>query len=211
MTSCFNPLCGILTENQKFCSRTCAATYNNQIYPKRRLKGTCRSCGRVCSSTRKFCSAECRATFRIENNSRHIGTSKRCNRCKEFKDIGEFGVNRSTRDGLMYQCKNCNRERASEWLKNNQQAPRKPSYQKHGLTKDQYEDFLKKQKNKCPIDMSDLDLVDSVIDHDHACCPGAYSCGSCVRGVLCGNCNRGIGCLKEDVESLERAVQYLRR
>jgi hypothetical protein len=28
------------------------------------------------------------------------------------------------------------------------------------------------------------------IDHDHDCCPGSYTCGKCVRGVLCAPCNR---------------------
>jgi hypothetical protein len=27
------------------------------------------------------------------------------------------------------------------------------------------------------------------IDHDHACCPGARSCGGCIQGLLCRPCN----------------------
>lgn len=27
------------------------------------------------------------------------------------------------------------------------------------------------------------------IDHDHKCCPGHRSCGSCVRGIVCRSCN----------------------
>ncbi len=39
----------------------------------------------------------------------HVGM-KRCSRCKEEKDEGEFQRNRSSRDGLQDQCKACRRE-----------------------------------------------------------------------------------------------------
>jgi hypothetical protein len=29
-------------------------------------------------------------------------------------------------------------------------------------------------------------------DHDHECCPGNYSCGRCLRGVLCNRCNHAV-------------------
>src|SRR4029077_2130187 len=31
------------------------------------------------------------------------------------------------------------------------------------------------------------------VDHDHNCCPGAHSCGKCIRGILCGTCNSALG------------------
>lgn len=47
------------------------------------------------------------------------------------------------------------------------------------------------------------------IDHDHSCCPGKGSCGTCVRGILCRNCNVGLGFLKDSIPRLEEAISYL--
>lgn len=47
------------------------------------------------------------------------------------------------------------------------------------------------------------------IDHDHACCPGAKSCGGCVRGALCGGCNLGLGAFRDNPTRLALAIQYL--
>jgi len=47
------------------------------------------------------------------------------------------------------------------------------------------------------------------IDHDHACCPKARSCGKCIRGLLCGNCNVGIGMLGDNADRLGKAFSYL--
>lgn len=47
------------------------------------------------------------------------------------------------------------------------------------------------------------------IDHDHSCCPGAGSCGSCVRGCLCNGCNVALGAFGDDILKLENAIRYL--
>ena len=36
------------------------------------------------------------------------------------------------------------------------------------------------------------------VDHDHACCPGKVTCGSCVRGALCSSCNVSLGWYKKE-------------
>lgn len=40
------------------------------------------------------------------------------------------------------------------------------------------------------------------IDHDHLT--------GTVRGLLCHNCNRALGLLKDDVKTLEKAIEYLK-
>lgn len=47
------------------------------------------------------------------------------------------------------------------------------------------------------------------VDHDHSCCSTKPYCGRCIRGLLCDNCNKGIGCLKENIETLYAAIDYL--
>lgn len=47
------------------------------------------------------------------------------------------------------------------------------------------------------------------IDHDHACCPGPTSCGSCVRGVLCAGCNQSLGNLQENPRRIRGLLAYL--
>jgi hypothetical protein len=47
------------------------------------------------------------------------------------------------------------------------------------------------------------------VDHDHQCCNGPRSCGTCVRGLLCRPCNDILGHLRDDVAAFERAIEYL--
>lgn len=49
------------------------------------------------------------------------------------------------------------------------------------------------------------------VDHDHSCCPGATSCGRCVRGLICMRCNATLGMLNDDLATAEAVVEYLQR
>ena len=49
------------------------------------------------------------------------------------------------------------------------------------------------------------------VDHDHVCCPGKKSCGKCIRGLVCETCNRGMGLFKDNIELIEKVLNYLRR
>lgn len=51
--NCLN--CQDETLNPKFCSRSCAATYNNKRNPKRKPEGTCKDCGKPNTRSRTYC------------------------------------------------------------------------------------------------------------------------------------------------------------
>ena len=48
------------------------------------------------------------------------------------------------------------------------------------------------------------------IDHSHNCCTKQTSCGNCIRGFLCHACNAGIGYLKDDAETIAKALTYVK-
>lgn len=78
-------------------------------------------------------------------------------------------------------CLSCGSIRKSEYDKQN----KVESFIRHGLSKEEYEHLSKLFNGLCHLCQSS---PAKVIDHDHACCPGVYSCGACVRGILCHNC-----------------------
>jgi len=61
---CLN--CGKETPNPKFCSRSCAATINNKMSPKRQPQGKCVYCSKKIKTSNLYCSEECLNLKRIE-------------------------------------------------------------------------------------------------------------------------------------------------
>jgi len=87
-------------------------------------------------------------------------------------------------------------------------------YRNHGISHDIYSDLLRSQNGSCGI----CNTLNSEthrgwlqIDHDHECCAGGLSCGTCVRGLLCGRCNSGIGLIGDSVDRLRSIKEYLDR
>ena len=79
---------------------------------------------------------------------------------------------------------------------------------RYGITLDQWEQMFEAQERKCKI-CGTMDEKQWATDHDHSCCPGAKTCGDCLRGILCHPCNLGIGTLGDDPERLRAAAEYL--
>ncbi len=80
---------------------------------------------------------------------------------------------------------------------------------KYGLTKEEYNELLKKQKSVCAI-CGKVDnrimkgtVVKLNVDHCH-------KTGK-VRGLLCNRCNSGLGLLKDDINLLNKAILYLKQ
>lgn len=71
---------------------------------------------------------------------------------------------------------------------------------RYGISEKEYLELLKKQNNKCAI-CGEVAKKTLDIDHCHTT--------DKVRGLLCNNCNRGIGHLKENINILKKAIEYL--
>ena len=118
---------------------------------------------------------------------RDIGT-KTCTKCLQEKDVSEFWRANQSKDGRQCYCKRCC------FPLNKVQGEKKRR------TKAQ---LLQQQNGKCAICGTDSPRKRSwVLDHCH-------STGK-IRGVLCRQCNIGIGMFFDNVEILERTIQYLK-
>lgn len=80
---------------------------------------------------------------------------------------------------------------------------------KFGKTKEWYDAEYAKGCRICKRPFGKSVAGRAGIDHDHACCPGKTSCGSCVRGLLCGNCNLMLGLCGDSITILAAAIDYL--
>lgn len=162
-----------------YCRGLCAAHYSQRMVGQ--------ELGPLVSESRS--SIPC--TARNELGEKH------CPGCSQWHDRTAFSVHNNRDDNLSEFCRTCrtaNRARTT-----------------YGLTRDAYAAMLIGQGGGCAIcgpknRRSNKSLN---IDHDHDCCPGPRSCGSCVRGILCDDCNLAIGHLRDDVELAKRAALYL--
>ena len=84
---------------------------------------------------------------------------------------------------------------------------------RYGMTVEAFSEMLAAQDGACAICKLPFDLEAKAkkphIDHDHVCCAGRNSCGSCVRGLLCYRCNQGLGSFRDDISALASAIAYL--
>lgn len=71
----------------------------------------------------------------------------------------------------------------------------------YGITLVDYDVLFKKQCGLCAICKQPPVAIYFHVDHDHST--------NQIRGLLCRDCNTGIGLLKDDVDRLRQAIEYL--
>jgi hypothetical protein len=106
-----------------------------------------------------------------------------------------------------------NREKINErqrlWRASNPEksrlAQRRYRVAQYGLTLEEFDALVAKQKGCCAICRKPLEKNTLLvhIDHDHET--------EEVRGVLCKPCNNGLGNFYDNVKVLKRAIEYLKR
>ena len=90
--------------------------------------------------------------------------------------------------------------------------PERRRWDNHRVTPWRFNTTLRAQGGTCAICAThDPGKRGWHTDHDHACCPGATSCGLCFRGLLCAACNTGLGFFRDNIHSLRMAERYLER
>ena len=110
---------------------------------------------------------------------------KRCDTCKEHQPYTEFYNNRYKHDGYASTCKTCSKGNSD----------RKRLH---------YTRLLAEQKGVCKICgiTAEENGKDFAVDHCH-------TTGK-VRGLLCNNCNSGVGYFLDSIDTMNKAIEYLK-
>jgi DNA-directed RNA polymerase subunit RPC12/RpoP len=129
----------------------------------------------------------------------------KCSSCKESKVPSLFYKNKSTKTGYSNQCQDCRKKwkpSEEQKLRYNERTRVWNRKKLSGFTKEDFETKLKEQGYKCAIcGTDDPGKTNWHADHDHK--TGQK------RGVLCHKCNTGLGLLKDDIDILCAAIEYI--
>lgn len=98
------------------------------------------------------------------------------------------------------------RARAREWYAANPEKARekqlKVRERRYGIDRTTYFAMIEEQSNQCKLcSKQGTETKPLVIDHCHRT--------GKVRGLLCNECNQALGLLKDQIETLKNAIEYL--
>lgn len=140
---------------------------------------------------------------------------KKCTTCGEQKSLDMFYKSATYKDGLSYRCKTCDYAARNAYHKKHYHLVREKlranqRKSKYGLDEEAFTLLLAKQGGKCGICFIELSQEFGrhhlpnklVVDHCHVT--------GKVRGLLCTKCNKGIGLLGDSIDSLYKALEYLK-
>ena len=126
--------------------------------------------------------------------------TKTCSHCKETKPVSDFHWKRKHLNQHQPRCKPCALVNAKKhWQKKGRDTA---ALRKYGVSGDEYRAMLEAQGGTCAIcDETCRRGKMLCIDHNH-------TTGE-VRGLLCNDCNTMIGLGQDDINILNRAIDYL--
>ena len=131
---------------------------------------------------------------------------KFCNKCGIEKPVEAFWKRTDRPNGYRSACIECSSNSHSEWhSKNKYSVRRRNACRTYNISLEKYDEM---HNGGCEACGSKENLC---VDHDHSCCPGEYSCGKCVRGMLCKACNIAEGWLDSDPQRAILLAQYMKR
>lgn len=129
---------------------------------------------------------------------------KKCTGCNETKPKSEFFFKDKAKGYLMPRCKVCERTRKRLTGDNGKCQRKSHLKNRYGITLDDYERMLKEQGSSCKLCGAHQSTLRRRLAVDH--CHDTNR----VRGLLCDDCNIALGKMKDNIETLYRAIDYLK-
>lgn len=198
----------------RMCNRKAHYIFSRQVYANYCGSKGCENRERLCQSCgteflinangagTKYCSAECKAI------GYHPTTKPSSSFCAWCNAPNPSRNRTRTRNLWPYICKRCLDpiKHVVERLKDH--------HVPHSRAKELIND------SKCELCGSNLlDLIrfgnsrkfisNLTVDHDHNCCPGNFSCGKCIRGLICRHCNWALGAVRDRADVAMSLASYL--
>jgi len=164
-------------------------------------------------------SSWCKECVRKQDRARNYEPltkgDKTCAVCEKTLHVSEFNRLRSRKDGLEPSCSICQRVSKNKWHKQNRV---RPEYKvrtsqtakranlrlllaRYNMTPEDYEKLLEHGCHICGGPPNGGGRY--AFDHDHT--TGKF------RGLLCSSCNLVLGHMKDDVDRLQKAIDYLNK
>lgn len=132
---------------------------------------------------------------------------KRCTKCGEQKPLDSFYKNTNPRATASHEswCKRCQNIKVAKRRKQNPVLSRASDWRKRGVNPDHALAALRAHTGHCELCGADNPGTKKgwAVDHCHAT--------GKVRGILCVGCNTGLGGFKDNLETLRKAAEYLKR
>jgi hypothetical protein len=137
---------------------------------------------------------------------------KLCNKCDLWKPISCFSKSMANKkDGLQNGCKDCaNAYNKSRWVNSEirENARGRKLLSRYGITPEDYSRMLLEQKGSCKIcGTEDPHHISN--NSKYFCVDHCHTTGK-VRGLLCNNCNVAIARFKDNIDSMEKAILYIK-
>lgn len=151
---------------------------------------TCCPNPRLLKQAARYCAFHSDLAQRRDSNRRHVGRDYLCELChRQFN-----GGTHSSNPNMPIFCVSC----ATKYK------PFAKRWVQHGVSRSTIIEWLRAPVCYWCHESINLEAFSSSksvnLDHNHNCCPGAFGCGKCYRGLVHPRCNLVIGVIEKAVD-----------
>ena len=133
--------------------------------------------------------------------------TRMCPKCKDPKELMDFGKDMNRPTGIQSPCKECGRKANTNSYKKHREKRLKYKSNRHvlryGITQQNYMDMFEQQNGCCNICGKHQTTLKYKLCVDH--CHKTNK----IRGLICMACNKALGLMLDDTQILQSAINYL--